>query len=60
MKTNILSFLLGICIMLLISATAQTTGLFTLKPATPKSIYAYDSRGSAEAVQVILKYSKVF
>lgn len=58
MKTNILSFLLGICIMLLISATAQTTGLFTVKPAMPKLTYAYAARDNAEAVQVVLKYSK--
>lgn len=55
MKTNILSFLLGICIMLLSSATAQTTGLFEFKIAKPKQVSTYNGTSPEEYV---IKMSK--
>ena len=38
MKNNILIFLLGIFVTISIAATVPNTGLFTIKPATPKSV----------------------
>ena len=38
MKTNILSFLLGICMMILLSVGTKTNNLFTVKPAKPISV----------------------
>lgn len=58
MKTNILSFLLGICIMLLISATAQTTGLFTVKPAKPVHSVVIAQQLPYSAVKSIQFYTK--
>lgn len=39
MKNNILLFLLGIFVTISIAVTAPNTGLFTVKPATPKSVF---------------------
>jgi hypothetical protein len=55
MKTNILSFLLGICLMLLISAGSQNTSLFTIKPASPRSTISINTN---QPDAVINKYSK--
>ena len=45
MKNNILTFLLGIFVTISIAATIPNTGLFTVKPATPKSIIVFTGRG---------------
>ena len=39
MKTNILSFLLGICMIILLSAGVKNNNLFTVKQEVPKSIF---------------------
>lgn len=38
MKTNILSFLLGICMMIILSMGTKTNNLFIVKPARPISV----------------------
>ena len=59
MKTNILSFLLGICFILLISAGNQNGGLFTVRPATPRSIVCFTYNGNKTGKILILKYNKL-
>ena len=39
MKNSILLFLLGVFITISIAATVPNTGLLTVKPATPKSVF---------------------
>ena len=39
MKNSILIFLLGVFVTISIAATVPNTGLLTVKPATPKSVF---------------------
>lgn len=57
MKNSILTFLLGVFVTISIAATAPNTELFTVKPATPKSIISlYDNAPKINLK--ILEYSK--
>ena len=56
---NILSFLLGIALMILLSATTQISNIFTVKPATPKSFVCLTYNGNKEGKYLILKYNKL-
>lgn len=59
MKRTTLSFLLGCCFIILLSATGVSKSeLFTVKPATPKSIFVIECR-SIYAVDYIKKYTKL-
>lgn len=44
MKTNILSFLLGIFLIVLTSSALVDSGIVTFKPATPKYTVSYNGR----------------
>lgn len=39
MKNSILLFLLGVFVTISVAATVPNTGLLTVKPATPKSVF---------------------
>lgn len=56
---NILSFLLGVALLVLLSATIQTSNLLTVKPATPKSSVCFTYYGNKEGKDLILKYNKL-
>ena len=56
---NILSFLLGVALLVLLSATIQTSNLFTIKPATPRSIVCFTYNGNKTGKNLILKYNKL-
>ena len=60
MKTNILSFLSGICMMIILSVGTKTSSLFTVKQEVPKSIFvkgfAYNEE--YEIQTTIVKFTK--
>lgn len=45
MKQNLVYFLLGIFIMIFIAATPIVSNLFTIKPATPTSVFSKSYHG---------------
>ena len=57
MKNNILIFLLGIFVTISIAASIPNTGLLTVKPATPKSVFVTVTYNS-EAEKYIKEYVK--
>ena len=58
MKNNILIFLLGVFVTISIAATSSNTGLFAIKPVTPKVIITVETR--SENVQYYVnKYHKL-
>ena len=60
MKTNILSFLLGICMMIILSAGTKTSSLFTIKQEVPKSIFVkgFSYNEEYEIQTTIVKFTK--
>jgi hypothetical protein len=58
MKNNILTFLLGIFVTISIATTVPNTGLFTVKPATPKATIVVSGWGTPELNNNIKPYLK--
>ena len=53
MKNNILIFLLGIFVTISIAATVPNTGILTVKPAIPKSVYIQEFSSYSELYNII-------
>ena len=60
MKTNILSFLLGISFLLLLSAGVKNNNLFTVKQEVPKSIFVkgFKWHEDQEIQNTVVKFTK--
>ena len=58
MKNQILSFLLGILVMISIAAGSVATNLITIKPATPKLFYVYTGSNESSVTDIIRKKMK--
>ena len=60
MKTNILSFLLGICMIILLSAGVKNNNLFTVKQELPKSIFVkgFKWHEDQEIQNTVVKFTK--
>lgn len=57
MKNSILLFLLGVFVTISIAATIPNTGILTVKPATPKSVFITVTHNN-EAEKYIKEYVK--